>query len=287
MGNSGAQPDRRFAVAFSFPGEHRSYVEKVHAALCKIISAEKVFYDKCYEGELARPDLDVYLQSIYHDQSELIVIFLSQHYKEKEWCGLEGRAIRDVIKQRERDVMPFRFDNTQIDGFFSIDGCIDANATTPDRAAVLINQRLQSNPGQPLPPLIACADNTARGNPASDSDLPTILRELSHKLHELQTLLEDLADSRLGPNENLLNKSGKAIDEMRSCYEPRQFRLPKGCCELLDAAWRSAKDAFSGYDDYHFPPSRDPSGMQRCRDATKQYKALYAKIQDSFRGLCH
>ena len=37
----------------------------------------EVFYDRFHEAELARPNLDVYLQEIYHDRSRLVVVFLA------------------------------------------------------------------------------------------------------------------------------------------------------------------------------------------------------------------
>jgi hypothetical protein len=90
----------RFSVAMSFPGEHRALIEAVANALADQLTPEKVFYDRYYEHELARPNLDIYLQQIYHDDAELVVTFLCQKYSEKDWCGLEWRAIRDLIKKR-------------------------------------------------------------------------------------------------------------------------------------------------------------------------------------------
>jgi hypothetical protein len=109
----------------SFPGEYRDYVRKVTFALRRGgLLRENIFYDEFFEAELARTDLDTYLQGIYHDESELIVVFLSAEYERKTWCGLEWRALRDIIKQRRsQDVIPLRFDATSI--LFSIDGYID------------------------------------------------------------------------------------------------------------------------------------------------------------------
>jgi hypothetical protein len=49
---------RRFRVAFSFPGEIRDLVQKVAGKVAAKIGTERVFYDKYYEAELAKPDLD-------------------------------------------------------------------------------------------------------------------------------------------------------------------------------------------------------------------------------------
>ncbi|WMJ08101.1 TIR domain-containing protein [Nitrosomonas sp. sh817] len=137
---------KRFLVALSFPGEHRNYVHQVANALAEKLGQDKVFYDQWYTAELAQPDMDVLLQSFYHDHSELIVPFLCADYERKEWCGLEWRAIRDLIKRRQsKDIMPMRFDNTEIPGIFSIDGYVDLNGLAPQRTAELILERLGLN----------------------------------------------------------------------------------------------------------------------------------------------
>src|SRR5688572_29682392 len=116
---------KRFRVALSFPGERRDFVSQVADYLAAVIGREAVLYDKYHEAEFALPNLDTYLQQLYHDESELTAVFLCADYDRKQWCGLEWRAIRDLIKQRLDDaVMPLRFDNTEIPGFFSIDGYI-------------------------------------------------------------------------------------------------------------------------------------------------------------------
>ena len=49
---------RRFKVALSFPGERREFVEKVAEKLASALGRESVFYDKYYEAELARGNID-------------------------------------------------------------------------------------------------------------------------------------------------------------------------------------------------------------------------------------
>lgn len=115
--------DLAFKAALSFPGEHRSYVAGVANTLSREWGPDTVFYDMDYQSELARPNLDTLLQSIYRDRSDLVVVFLCAEYASKEWCGLEWRSIRDIIKAREDDrIMLVRFDDASIDGLFSIDG---------------------------------------------------------------------------------------------------------------------------------------------------------------------
>ena len=136
---------KRFKVALSFPGEQRDYISQVANELAKKLGKENVFYDKWYAAELARPELDTYLQDIYHKYSELLVPFFSEDYK-KEWCRLEWKVIRDVMRKRGNQyVMPMRFDNTEIPGLFSGDGYLDLNQHNTKQVAEMIVQRLQDN----------------------------------------------------------------------------------------------------------------------------------------------
>jgi hypothetical protein len=137
---------KRFKIALSFPGERRQFVEQVAKCLAEKIGRDQLFYDKYYEPELARIDLDSYLQKIYHDDADLIAVFLCSDYEQKEWCGLEWRAIRDLIKRRSGSaVMPLRFDKTEIPGLFSIDGYVGIGTRTPSDIASCILERMHIN----------------------------------------------------------------------------------------------------------------------------------------------
>jgi hypothetical protein len=137
---------RRFRVALSFPGEHRSFVCAVADHLKSELGNDSVFYDNDYVAELARPNLDALLQRIYHDNSDLVVVFLCSDYNAKEWCGLEWRAIRDIIKQRrDATVMLLRLDQAEVPGLFSIDGHIDVTTWSPAQTAAAIVKRIRSD----------------------------------------------------------------------------------------------------------------------------------------------
>lgn len=137
------KPTKRFRVALSFAGENRNFIEAVADKLSAALGRPSVFYDRYYESELARPNLDTYLIRIYHEESELIAIFFCADYAQKEWCGLEWRAIRDVLKQkRDSEIMPFKFDHSEVDGLLSIDGYIEINGKGPADVARLILERL-------------------------------------------------------------------------------------------------------------------------------------------------
>lgn len=132
----------RFIVAFTFAGENRQFVEQVADEVSSRFGRQRVFYDAFYEAELARPNLDTYLQNIYHNQSDLLVVFLCENYSSKEWCSLEWRAIRDLIKQKNDDRIIFvKMGNFEVGGVFSIDGYLDGTKNSPQKIAQRIIER--------------------------------------------------------------------------------------------------------------------------------------------------
>ena len=133
--------EKRFDVALSFPGEVRRSAKAIAEHLGQRFGREHVLYDQFHQAEFARPNLDLYLQRLYHDESTLTVVFLNKAYNEKEWCGLEWRAIRDVLKGRNDDLMLLRLDDTPIPGTFGIDGYIDLRKCTISQATKHILQR--------------------------------------------------------------------------------------------------------------------------------------------------
>jgi len=136
--------DLKFKVAVSFPGEKRRYVSQVVDSLRGPLGKDSVFYDFDYQAQLALPNLDTLLQRIYRDRSDLIVVFLCAAYAEKEWCGLEWRAVRDIIKSKQDErVMFVRLDHSPVDGVLSIDGYIDGTSNTPQQVAELILTRVR------------------------------------------------------------------------------------------------------------------------------------------------
>ncbi len=135
-----------FRVALSFPGEKRTYVSKVASELKKRLGKGAVFYDDDFQAQLARPNLDTLLQRIYLINSGLIVVFLCAEYEQKKWCGLEWRAIRNIIMNKnDQAIMFMRFDNSQISGVFAVDGYIDLVGLEPFEVARLIVERVRSN----------------------------------------------------------------------------------------------------------------------------------------------
>jgi len=138
--------DINFKVALSFPGEKRVFVSKVAKYLRKKLNPDELFYDFDYQSQLARPNLDLLLQKLYSEQSDLIVVFLCSEYNQKEWCGLEWRVVKDIIKNKNFEkIMLIRFDNSDIESLFSTDGYIDANNFSEKEISKLILERVHLN----------------------------------------------------------------------------------------------------------------------------------------------
>src|SRR5260370_24504427 len=122
---------RRFRVAFSFAGEHRTFVARVAGILAKPFGEEAILYDKYHEAEFARARLGRYLPKLYHEESDLVVVVICKDYPLKEWPGLEWDAVFDLLKYRRDDgVMLARFDHTTVDGLYSDAGYIELDDHT-------------------------------------------------------------------------------------------------------------------------------------------------------------
>lgn len=133
----------QFDVALSFPGESRALVEEIASVLEGRLGPDRYFYDNNYTAQLARPSLDVLLQDIYRNRSKLIVVSIGSDYQRKEWCGVELRAIREIIMERGYDrIMFIRLNDGEVEGVFKTDGYIDAKRFSPDDIARFIQERV-------------------------------------------------------------------------------------------------------------------------------------------------
>lgn len=134
-----------FDVALTFSGKERNLINIIAHQLQEKLGINSVFYDKFYISQLARPELDILLQDIYLNRSNLIVAFLSENYKEKEWCNLEFKVIREIIKKRQLErIMYIKMDDVNIDGVFSTDGYIDARVHSTEKIVSCIEERIKS-----------------------------------------------------------------------------------------------------------------------------------------------
>jgi hypothetical protein len=87
---------QRFQVSFSFAGEQRSQVRSIAKTLEERLGPNTVFVDEWYEHLIAGSDADEWLQQLYGEQSDLVVLCLSADYTAKRWTRAEHEAIRDL-----------------------------------------------------------------------------------------------------------------------------------------------------------------------------------------------
>jgi hypothetical protein len=170
---------KRFRVALSFPGAKREYVQSIADALAARFGEEKVLYDRFHTAEFADANLAFNLPELYRKESDLIVVVLCGEYVEREWCGLEWRAIYALIKEgRSKDVMLFRADHAEIRGLYGLEGYVPTDAFTPDEAVKLIIQRLAVNEGKSRDFYLKPGES-----PARSTDLQTAVTRL-HRKHD-------------------------------------------------------------------------------------------------------
>ena len=131
-----------FDVALSFPGESRPLVEKIAQELERRLGPNAYFYDNIYVSQLAQPSLDTLLQGVY-SRAKLDVVFLGADYQKKDWCGVEFRAVREIMFARENArIMLVRTDDGAVEGVFKTDGYVDARKFEPAEIAAFICERL-------------------------------------------------------------------------------------------------------------------------------------------------
>jgi hypothetical protein len=145
-GNTGKLEELRFKVAFSFPGELRNRVSEIVSYTKDELPSGSVFYDDDFTAQLARPNLDNLLQTVYLNNSDLVVVFLSEDYEKKIWCGIEWRAVRGIINNKSDQTLMFvRADDAEIPGVFSHDGYVDLNRFNDKEIADFVIERVRLN----------------------------------------------------------------------------------------------------------------------------------------------
>ena len=145
-GNTGKLEELRFKASFSFPGELRSRVSEIVALVKDELPKGSVFYDDDFTAQLARPNLDSLLQTIYLYNSDLVVVFLSGDYDKKRWCGIEWRAVRGIVNNKsDHSLMFVRSDDSAIPGVFAHDGYIDLNRFSDQQVANFVVERVRLN----------------------------------------------------------------------------------------------------------------------------------------------
>ena len=136
-----------YQVALSFADEQRAYVEEVahHLAGRRIA----VFYDEFERVRLWGRNLAEAFHKAFEQQSDLVVMFVSQAYVEKPWPRHERRsALSRMIREQGEYILPVRFDDTPVDGLPEDVGYERADERTPAQLAAMIAEKLGIRPFQ-------------------------------------------------------------------------------------------------------------------------------------------
>jgi|AMFO01.1.fsa_nt_gi Uncharacterized protein containing a TIR (Toll-Interleukin 1-resistance) domain len=129
-----------YDVALSFASEQREYVEQVAKYLQEY--GKNVFYDDFERADLWGKNLYEHLHEVYSNQSEYIIMFISNEYKNKEWTRHERKASQEkAFIQSTEYILPVRFDDTKIPGLNSTTGYLDANKYSPEEVAQIFTQK--------------------------------------------------------------------------------------------------------------------------------------------------
>jgi hypothetical protein len=147
--HSSEEMEHRFHIAFSFAGPHREKVRSIAELVARMLGREKVFFDEWFEHEILGADMDVLLQSIYHEQSLMVVADLSENYADREWTQAEGRAIRALRKKLDtaRDetarlrLLNLRLGTGHVPGVLGTEGYLDGITKSAEYCADLILKR--------------------------------------------------------------------------------------------------------------------------------------------------
>ena len=132
---------REYDVALSFAGEDRHHAER----LAELLRAEKysVFYDEYELAKLWGKDLYVYLSSVYKDQAEYCVMFLSEYYAQKVWTNHERESAQARAFEENREyILPVRLDDTEIPGLLPTVGYLDLRSMTIEEIHQVLVEKL-------------------------------------------------------------------------------------------------------------------------------------------------
>ena len=159
--------EKQYDVALSFAGEDRHYAEE----LAKLLRAGgySVFYDKYEQAQLWGRDLYVHFSSVYKDQADYCVMFLSRYYKRKMQTNHERESAqaRAFVEENREYILPVRLDDTEIPGILLTVGYLDLRSMTIEEIYQALVKKLSSTTSQ----------TTARPKPKSREDFIKLAQE--------------------------------------------------------------------------------------------------------------
>ena len=239
---------KRFRVAFSFAGDRRAFVSQVADVLAGRFGRKQILYDKYHEAEFAIPNLGAVLPRLYFEEADLVVTVLSRDYENKEWCGLEWRAVFGLIKQRrDQTVMLARFDRVDAADLFGLAGYLDLDERSPEDAAERIIERLLLNEAAVARADAAAAPATARDGAAPKDDWPDVLPELDWSVADHTEARSAFAQLLMRQSVARLlfihGVSGTGKSHLAKQFLGNAFRVPELTCGRLDFKGRVNLDA--------------------------------------------
>ncbi|MEM9388687.1 MAG: toll/interleukin-1 receptor domain-containing protein [Pseudomonadota bacterium] len=129
--------NRRFFVALSFSSAERLYVRAVANALALTYGYDHVFYDEFRVGELERSDLEGYLPTLYAEQCDLCVAFISSAYCSGGWPGAEWQGISESLLTDPDRVLLVKMGDVRLDAVVGLpEGVTHVDGTTSQAEAV-------------------------------------------------------------------------------------------------------------------------------------------------------
>lgn len=149
----------QFDVAVSFAEEDRKFVDKVVRLLKR--RKIKVFYDKDAMVDTWGRNMYVHLDDIYRTKARYCVMFISRHYKKKRWTQHErdsAQARASLLANRQY-ILPFRFDDTEIEGLWDTISYLPINDYDEKKLADAIVAKLKASQDQQAPPALYASGN--------------------------------------------------------------------------------------------------------------------------------
>ena len=138
---------REYNFALSFAGEDREHAEKL-VELLKT-GGYSVFYDKNERAQLWSNNLYDRLSSIYKDEADHCVMFLSEHYVRTPWTKLERQSAQARVFEGDAEyILRVRLDDTEVEGILPTDGYLDLREMTIEDIYEILVEKLSGTTSQ-------------------------------------------------------------------------------------------------------------------------------------------
>jgi hypothetical protein len=129
-----------YQIALSFAGEDRPYAARVAAVLRD--AKVRVFFDEFERLRLLGKDLAVELRNIY-SRSRYVVVFVSAHYRDKQWPRYEIRSALSLeVERGPGSLIQARLDDTELPELLPTTGYQDLQHVEPEEFARLLIEKL-------------------------------------------------------------------------------------------------------------------------------------------------